>query len=163
MVQLQWKTVWRFLINLKKKKTTIKSSIPLLGILTAVCVLSGSVVSDFVTPRTGTHQALLSMGVPQARILQWAAMPSSRGSSQLRDQTQVSHIAGRFFTTWATREGWKAYYLNCQGSPGSIYLNKTVIQKDTCIPVFRAALFTIAKTWKKPKCPLRDEWIKKKW
>ena len=37
---------------------------------------------------------------------------------------------------------------------------KTLIWKDTCIPVFIAALFTIAKTWKQPKCPSTDEWIK---
>ena len=34
---------------------------------------------------------------------------------------------------------------------------KTLIRKDTCTPVFIAALFTIAKTWKQPKCPLTDE------
>jgi len=39
----------------------------------------------------------------------------------------------------------------------SIYLDKTIIQKDTCTPVFIAALFTIANTWKQPKCPLIDE------
>ena len=44
-----------------------------------------------------------------------------------------------------------------------IYLEKTTIQKDTCTPVFMAALFTIAKTWKQPKCPVTDEWIKKMW
>ena len=44
-----------------------------------------------------------------------------------------------------------------------IYLDKTIIQKDTCTPVFIAALFTIAKTWKQPKCPLTDEWVKKMW
>ena len=44
------------------------------------------------------------MGILQAQILEWVAMPSSRGSSQPRDRTQVSHIAGRFFTIWATRE-----------------------------------------------------------
>ena len=43
-------------------------------------------------------------GILQARILEWVTMPSSRGSSQPRDQTQVSHIAGRFCTVWATRE-----------------------------------------------------------
>ena len=43
-------------------------------------------------------------GIPQARILEWAAFLFSRGSSQPRDQTQVSLIAGRFFTSWATRE-----------------------------------------------------------
>ena len=43
-------------------------------------------------------------GILQARILQWVAIPFSRGSSQPRDQTQVSHIVGGFFTSWATRE-----------------------------------------------------------
>ena len=41
-----------------------------------------------------------------------------------------------------------------------VYLEKMLIQKDTCIPVFTAALFTIAKKWKQPRCPLTDEWIK---
>ena len=40
---------------------------------------------------------------------------------------------------------------------------KTIIQKDTCTPVFIVALFTIAKAWKQPKCPSTDEWIKKIW
>ena len=44
-----------------------------------------------------------------------------------------------------------------------INLDKTIVQKDTCTPMFIAALLTIAKTWKKPKCPLTDEWIKKMW
>ena len=39
----------------------------------------------------------------------------------------------------------------------------TIIQKDRCTPVFIAALFTIARSWKQPKCPSTDEWIKKKW
>ena len=43
-------------------------------------------------------------GIFQARILEWVAFPFSRGPSQPRDQTQVSHIVGRFFTSWATRE-----------------------------------------------------------
>ena len=41
-----------------------------------------------------------------------------------------------------------------------IYPDKTFLEKDTCIPVFIVALFTIAKTWKKPKWPSTDEWIK---
>ena len=43
-------------------------------------------------------------GILQARILEWVAFPFSRGSSQPTDQTQVSHIAGGFFTSLATRE-----------------------------------------------------------
>ena len=54
--------------------------------------------------RTAARQAPLSMEILQARILEWVAMPSSRGSSQPRDQTQVPCIAGGFFTIWATRE-----------------------------------------------------------
>ena len=40
----------------------------------------------------------------QARTLEWVVFPFSRGASQPRDQTQVSYVAGRFFTCWATRE-----------------------------------------------------------
>ena len=44
-----------------------------------------------------------------------------------------------------------------------IYSEETKIEKDICIPLFIAALFTIARTWKQPRCPLTDEWIKKLW
>ena len=44
-----------------------------------------------------------------------------------------------------------------------IYPDKTIIQKDTCTPMFIAALSTIAKTRKQPKCKLTEEWIKKMW
>ena len=44
-----------------------------------------------------------------------------------------------------------------------IYPEKTIIQKDTCTPMFIAALFTIAKTWKQLECPPADDWLKKMW
>ena len=44
-----------------------------------------------------------------------------------------------------------------------IYPEETKIEKDTCIPLITAAVFTIARTWKRPKCPSTDEWIKKLW
>ena len=44
-----------------------------------------------------------------------------------------------------------------------IYPEKTLIRKDTCPPAFIAALFTIVRSWKQPKCPATDEWIKKVW
>ena len=68
-------------------------------------MLSG--VQLFSTPWTAAGQAPLSMGLLQARILEWVAIPSSRRSSQPSDWTQVSCIAGRFFTIWATREAQK--------------------------------------------------------
>ena len=44
-----------------------------------------------------------------------------------------------------------------------IYPEKTIIQKDTCTPMFIATPFTIARTWKQPKCPLTGKWIKRMW
>ena len=55
-------------------------------------------VSSSATPWTVAHQALLSVGILQARILEWVAKPSSRGSSPPGYRTQVSRFAGRFFT-----------------------------------------------------------------
>ena len=51
------------------------------------------------------------MGILQARILEWVAMPSSRGSSQPSNWTQVSRIACRFFTVWATRGVLRKYLI----------------------------------------------------
>ena len=74
-------------------------------------------------------------GILQARILQWVAFPFSRVSSQPRDWTQVSRIAGRFFTSWATREahqwltawGWELYETVCIMEAGTAYLLCTVL------------------------------------
>ena len=53
---------------------------------------------DGSLPRSSIH------GIFQAKVLEWVAISFSRGSSQPRDQTWVSHIVGRHFTIWATRE-----------------------------------------------------------
>ena len=55
---------------------------------------------DYNLPGSSVH------GILQTRILEWVAIPLSRGSSRPRDGTQVSCIAGRFITIWATREAW---------------------------------------------------------
>ena len=44
-----------------------------------------------------------------------------------------------------------------------IYPKETLIEKDTCTPVFTAAQFTIARKWNQPRCPSMDEWIRKFW
>ena len=62
------------------------------------CAQSLSSFRLFTAPWTVAHLAPLSMGILQARIPEWVAMPFSRGSSQPRDQTQVSCMAGGFFT-----------------------------------------------------------------
>ena len=66
---------------------------------------SQSVVSDWVSDPTDCSLPGSSIhGIFQARVLEWVAISYSRGSSWPRDRTQVSHIAGRRFTVWATRE-----------------------------------------------------------
>ena len=69
-------------------------------------------------------------GILQARILKWVAFPFSRGSSQPRDQTQVSHTAGRFLTSWATRETGRRYIYVCVCVCVYIYTHK--IMTDSC-------------------------------
>ena len=81
---------------------TDSSVLGLLGFPHAV--LSCSVMSDSETLWTVALQASLLMGILQPRILEWVAMPSSRGSVQSRDWTQVAHIEGRLLTIGATRE-----------------------------------------------------------
>ena len=44
-----------------------------------------------------------------------------------------------------------------------IYPEETKTERDTCTPMFIAALFTVARTWKQPRCPSTEEWIKKLW
>ena len=44
-----------------------------------------------------------------------------------------------------------------------IHTGETRIERDTCTPMFIAALFIIARTWKQPRCPSADEWIRKLW
>ena len=129
------------------------------------------------------------------RILEWVAYPFSSRSSQPRNRTRVSWIAGRFFTSWATRDiyiymeegmathsstlAWRIPWMEMPGGPQSTgsqivgynWATNTHIyivsirkrKKDTCIPIFNAALLKIAKTRKQPKCPSTDERIKKMW
>ena len=108
-----------------------------------VCVLSHSVVStslrsiDCRLPGSSVH------GILQARILEWVAMPSSRSSSQPRDQTQVSCIAGRFFTVWATREAQESNIL------GNIYSDSEnglfhFSQSGECVIVFHVVWICIS-------------------
>ena len=62
----------------------------------------------------------IAHGILQARILEWVAVPFSRGSSQPRDQTQVSHIAGGFSTSGTTREAQEYWSGQPIPSPGEL-------------------------------------------
>ena len=69
--------------------------------------ISCSIVSDFLrSPWTIAQPGSSVLRILQGRTLEWVAIPFSRGSSRPRDQTQVSHIAGRFHTFWATMEAF---------------------------------------------------------
>ena len=100
----------------------------------AMCVL---VVQLFLTLRNSTEYSLPASvhGILQARILEWVAISSSRGSSSLRNQIQVFHIAGRFFTTWATREtpffrwvnpkySWEPSYICASNNWGKSFISE---------------------------------------
>ena len=69
-----------------------------------VCVLVTQSCLTICDPKDCSPWGSSVHGIPQARILQWVAIPFSRGSFLSRDRTWVSCIAGRFFTIWATRE-----------------------------------------------------------
>ena len=75
---------------------------------------------QLVWSKVKVAQLCATLWILQARILEWVAFPFSRGSSQPRDWTQVSCIAGRFFTSWATTEAqeyWNGYAIP---SPGDL-------------------------------------------
>ena len=91
---------------------------------------SHAVVSDSLWPHGLWPPPGSSVhGILQARILEWVAFLFSRGSSQPRGQTQVSHIAGRLCTDWGTREA-KNYGMTQQFQPGSLKEKKSTNSKS---------------------------------
>ena len=89
-----------------KKKKIYFCFIDYITAFDCVCVRL-SVMSNSLGPLGIYPTRLLVHGILHARILEWAASSFSRGSSWCRDWTHVSHIAGRFFTMWATNKQWK--------------------------------------------------------
>ena len=86
----------------------LREKVPwVVGYFAGACVCVRSIVRSYLTLRIhGLYSPVGSSvhGTPQAGILEWVAISCSRGSFQLRDWTQVSSIAGRVSTIWATRE-----------------------------------------------------------
>ena len=85
-------------------------------------------VGLFATPWTTALQTPLVHGIHRAIILEWVAIPFSRGSSWPRDQTCISCIAGRFFTIWATREAFKCYINNYKYDVSTLQIVASVQQ-----------------------------------
>ena len=122
-------------------------------------------------------------GILQARLLEWVAMPSSRGSSQARDRTRVSCIAGGFFTRWAIRDAprktlppWNQslwtyktiYLLSCKFSAVFIWLSIAVStkvpdceqQKPTLTISAKKGVFRkeLGELWGSPKRLAEQTW-----
>ena len=95
LIQSLWKTVWRFLKKLGRKPP-YDLAIPLTGMYPEMKVAQS--YPALCNPKDYSQPGSPVYGIFQARVLEWIPMPSSRGSFQPRDRTQVSHIAGRFFT-----------------------------------------------------------------
>ena len=97
-----------------------KTNSQIFSFLMCVLCCCFSHVQLFPIPWTVTCQAPLSMGILQARTLEWVPMPSSRGSSQPRNQTQVLHIADGFLTIWAIRKAQEHWVVYPCPSPGDL-------------------------------------------
>ena len=126
-------------------------------------VLSRSVVSNSLPPLgTIAHQAPLSMGTLQARILERVVMPSSRGSSQPRYRTQVSHFAGRFFTVWATRKALGSSFFSHHRWHSIIGLHSEWLLQPSCIILHFGPMsqkLTMPPQIKKIPLPFSAPWI----
>ena len=106
----------------------------------------------FWDPWTAAHQALLSMGILQARTLECVAMPSSTGSSQPRNRTQISSIAGEFF-----------YQLSHQGSPRILQWVAYPFSRGSSQPRIRTRVSCIAgeffTSWETREAQLSIKWF----
>ena len=96
---------------------------------------------DYSPPGSSVH------GILQTRILEWVAMPSSRKSSQPRDWTQVSHIAGRFVTILATREAQSPHKLSNLCAYMCVAISYGYLSKDP----------DAGKDWRQEKGATEDE------
>ena len=141
-VQPLWRIVWKFLK--KKKKLKIESSWKVSNYFQPHELYPARLLCLWKSP--GKNIALGS------HFLLQGIFPTQGLNLSLLHCRQVLYI-------WATR---KLSY-DTKTPVLSIYLEKTLIWKDTCTSMFIAALFTLAKIRKLPKCPLTSEWIKKTW
>ena len=132
----QWNALSNLFLSLKPQHKIDRPLMIYLPESCGVCLWkSFGPVWLFATSWAVACQAPLSMGISQARTPDWLAISFSRGLSQPRDWTQVSCIAGRFFTIWVIRkaqEYWSEYpipFLGYLANPG-IEPGSSVLQVD---------------------------------
>ena len=106
---------------------------PILWVALLLCVLVAQSCLTLCDPMNCSPPGSSVCGISQVRILAWVAISSSRGSSPPRDQTQVSFVAGRFSTVWATRGAPLSFQIH-------IFFAK---QKITFIGLHMETLFSI--------------------
>ena len=113
---------------------------------TAYCCYIKQVKVAQSCPTLGDPVDYTVHGILQAWILEQVAVPFSKGSSQPRDQTQVSHIAGGFFTSWATREAQEYWSGQAIPSPEDIPDPGT----EPGSPALQVDSLTTELSWGKP-------------
>ena len=123
----------------------------------AMCGLSGF-MSNSVSPTYISLPALC----PAVKNLPLKGVEKRERSCTVDGNVNWYSHYGRWYGDSIQKLGIKPPYDPAIPLPG-IYPEETKIEKDTCIPLFIATLFTTASTWKQPRCPLTDEWIKKSW
>ena len=121
-----------------------------------VCVLFTQSCPTLCNPMDCSLPGFSVRGILQARLLEWIAIPFSRGSSQPRDWTLVFCTAGRFFTIWATGKSSYQGYINnitCNWSPGWVMFVKFLHCKFTsfCFPPFYCPLCKESPKFKEQK------------
>ena len=92
-------------------KHSLRARFSTMSFRTAGVSVSRSAVSDSVTLRTAASPGSSVHGILQARMLEWLAMPFSRGSSQPKNRTLVSYTEGKFFTIWTIKNSEVAGHL----------------------------------------------------
>ena len=122
----------------------IQSLVPVLFLAQSL-----SCIQPFETSWTVARQVPLSIGLFQARILDWVAISFSKGSSRTRDQTQISYIAGGFFTDPSGKD-LPLYFINNSwiyphGLGNFIILSWSAIAFSFCIFPFHSSLYTVSR------------------
>ena len=103
--------------------TSSTAAIKVLCTAKMLCIISVKVKVAQSCPALCNLMDSTVNGIFQARILEWVVFPFSRGSSQLSNGTQVSHVAGGFFTSWVTREWCLQKWYNQSCSFSQIFIN----------------------------------------
>ena len=108
----RWFVKWRILVS-NCPCLAMAARAPVC-VCVCVCVLVTQSCPSLCNPMDSSPPASSIHGILQARIQEWVAISFSRGSSQPRDQTWVSYIAGRLFSVWATREAYPSHLFQAE-------------------------------------------------